>query len=170
MPLFRSCNDISLYLKHHKSFIYGKDFPDEPLWLFDSIDDPKYISSNYKYIKLENGRFDKPKFFTYSTTYKFIPFKGALFRWKKLNDNQKYLVWCAITGTHPEIPLNKHIGIYSGDLAVLLSELYWHYQKNFVRYYLEIYCIDTCDLINSKCIAYSEIKVELKRYREHHFL
>jgi len=168
MPLFRSGNDLSLYIKHYKSFIYGKNFPDEPLWLFNDINDPKFIQSNYKYIKLENGRFDKSKFSDYITTYQYIEFGNGLYHWKKLNNNQKYLVWCAITGTHPEIYLNKYL--CSEDLAVLLSELYWHYPKNFVRYSLEIYCIDTCGLINAKCIAYSEIKAELKRYREHQFL
>jgi hypothetical protein len=55
-------------------------------------------------------------------------------------------------------------------MATLLSEIYWHYQHSFVRYYLEIYCIDTCYLINSKCIASNEIRSELEHYRGSHFL
>jgi hypothetical protein len=31
MPLFRSCNNISKYLTHYKSYISGTNFPDEPL-------------------------------------------------------------------------------------------------------------------------------------------
>lgn len=168
IPLFRPCNNISKYLTHYKSFVSGENFPEEPLWLFNCIDDPKYIEDDGKYIKLENGRFDKPKFFTYFTSYQFLPFKGRLHHWKILNKEQKYLAWCAIKNFHPEILLTKTL--ISHDLAVLLSELYWYYQKSFVRFYLEIYCIDNCDLINSKCIAKGEIEAELERYRGHHFL
>jgi len=168
MPLFRSCNDITTYLLHYKSFISGENFPNEPLWLFNDINDPKYIQIDNKYTKLENMRFDKPKFFYYITSYKFITFKGTLYHWNKLNNNQKYLIWCAITNYHPEIKLDK--SLINGDLAILLSELYWHYDKSFVRYYLEIYSIDNCDLINAKCIAKSEINGELERYRGCHFL
>jgi len=168
MPLLRSCNNISTYLTHYKSYISGENFPDEPLWLFNDKNDPKYIQINNKYVKQDNGRFSKPKFFNYITSYQFIEFENGLYHWKKLNNQQKYLVWCAIVGYHPEIQLTK--SMINEDLAVLLSELYWHYSKSFVRFYLEIYCIDTCDLINAKCIAYREIRAELERYRGHHFL
>ena len=168
MPLFRSCNDISLYLKHYKSYISGEDFSDEPLWLFNSIDDPKYEQSNYKYIKLENYKFDRPRFFNYITSYQFIEFRNGLHHWKKLNNQQKYLVWCAITGIHPEIRLSKKL--ICEDLAVLLSEIYWHYTQSFSRYYLGIYCIDTCDLMNAKCIAFQEIKNEMEHFIGTQFL
>jgi len=168
MPLFRPCNNISKYLTHYRSFIFGKNFPDEPLWLFNDKNDSKYIQIDNKYVKQDNGRFSKPKFFNYITTYQFIKFENGLYHWKKLNNQQKYLLWCAIVGYHPEIHLAK--SIISEDLAVLLSELYWHYSKFFVRYYLEIYCIDMCDLINAKCIANREIEAEIERYRGHHFL
>jgi len=169
VPLFRTCDNISTYLKHYKSFIFGKDFPDEPLWLFDSETDGKFVEINNKYVKLENVRFVRPRFCNYVSNYEYVPFKGGLYYWSKLNKVQKYLIWCAITGYHPEILLKKMLTTNESFID-LLSELSWHYQKSFVRYYLEIYCIDTRGLINAKCIAYSEIKVELKRYREHHFL
>jgi hypothetical protein len=169
MPLFRPCNNITTYLKHYKSYISGKDFPDEPLWIFENETDCKYVECDNKYIELENVRFEKPKFFNYFTSYKFLPFKGGLYHWKKLTDQQKYLVWCAISGTHPEIKLDKTL-MRSDNLAILLSEIYWHYQKSFVRFYLEIYCIDTCDLLNAKCIASNELISELEHYRGNHFI
>lgn len=168
MPLFRSCRNISTYLKHYKSYISGTNFPEEPLWLFENDTDHKYVKIDDKYVKLENGKFSKPKFFNYFTSYRFLPFEGGLHHWKILNKDQRYLAWCAITGTHPEIKLYKTL--INHDLAVLLCEIYWYYSKSFVRFYLEIYCIDTCDLINAKCIAKREIEAELERYRGHHFL
>ena len=167
MPLFRSCDNISTYLKNYNSYISGENFPEEPLWLFKDINDERCIKVDNKYVKLQNNRFNKSKFFNYFTSYNFIPFKGGLYHWKKLNNDQKYLLWCAITSYHPEIKLNK--SLISENLAVLLSELYWHYKKSFVRYYLEIYCIDNCDLINAKCIAKNEITSELAHYRGTHF-
>ena len=123
MPLFRSCNSITTYFKHYKSYISGKDFPCNPLWLFDKETDGKYIGIDSKYIKLENIKFDKPKFFNY------VAFKGGLYHWENLNNKQKYLAWCAIKGLHPEIRLSKDI--VCSDLTVLLSEIYWHYENCF---------------------------------------
>ena len=168
MPLFRECNNISKYLNHYKSYISGKDFPDNPLWLFNNKNDCKYIEINGEYEKVENTRFEKSKFFNYVTSYEFIPFKRGLYHWEKLNAQQKYLAWCAITNHHPEIKLNKDL--ICSDLAVLLSETYFHYQKSFSRSYLEIYNIDICDLMNAKCIASFEIEAELEHYRGNHFL
>ena len=168
MPLFRGCNNISIYLNHYKSYVSGKDFSDNPLWLFNNEGDCKYIEIDDKYVKIENVRFDKPKFFNYVTTYEFMPFKGGLYHWGKLNEKQKYLAWCAIKGFHPEIKLNKDL--VCSDLAVLISEIYWHYRQSFSRCYLEIYNIDNCDLINAKCIASNEIKRELSFCRSTHFL
>jgi len=168
MPLFRTCNNISIYLKHYKSFISGTNFPDEPLWLFNYKEDEQFVEIENKYIKSENNRFDRPKFFNYFTSYKYQKFEKAFNHWKRLNDKQKYIVWCAITNIHPEIKLDKSLA--SGDIAILLSEIYWHYPQSFIRYYLEIYCIDNCDLINAKCIAKNEIESELEYYRGTHFL
>lgn len=97
-----------------------------------------------------------------------MKFEKAFFHWKRLNNQQKYLIWCGIKGFHPEIKLDKTL--ICEDMATLINELYWHYDNNFVRHYLEIYCIDNCDLINSKCIAFSEIMSELEHYRGNHFL
>jgi hypothetical protein len=168
MPLFRSCNNISKYLTHYKSFNSGTNFPDEPLWLFNNKNNGYFTEIDNKYIKSENIRFERPKFFNYFTPYVFLKFEKAFIHWKRLNNQQKYLIWCAIKGFHPELLLNKTL--ISEDMATLLSEIYWHYTNNFVRQYLEIYCIDTCDLINSKCIASTEIKSELEHYRGSHFL
>ena len=168
MPLFQECNNISTYLNHYKCYVSGKNFPDNPLWLFNNESDCKYIEINGKYEKIENVRFDKPKFLIYVTSYEFISFKGGLHHWETLNNQQKYLVWCAIKGFHPEIQLDK--SLICSDLAVLLSEIYWHYQQSFSRCYLEIYNIDNCDLLNSKCIAKNEIINELRHYKGSHFL
>jgi len=169
MPLFKSCNNISTYLNHYKSYISGKDFPKNPIWLFDNEDDCKYVEIDGKYVKLENVKFDRPRFFNYFSYYEYIPFKGGFYYWSKLNDEQKYLIWCAITNYHPEIKLSKTL-ICSDSLIDLLIEIYWHYQKTFVRYYLEIYCIDNCYLMNAKLIAQNEITSELEHYRGNHFL
>jgi len=91
MPLFRGCDNISTYLNHYKSYISGQDFPDDPLWLFNNETNYKYIEIGNHYVKVENIRFDKPKFFRYVTSYEFIPFKGGLYHWIKLNEQQKYL-------------------------------------------------------------------------------
>ena len=168
MPLFRPCKNISKYLTHYRSFISGTNFPDKPLWLFNNKKDCQFVQTNDKYIKLENIRFERPKFFNYFTTYKFQKFEKAFIHWKRLNDKQKYLIWCAIKDVHPEIKLEK--SLISSDMATLLSEIYWHYSYSFVRYYLEIYNIDTCDLINSKCISETEISRELQYYRGNHLL
>ena len=168
MPLFRPCNNISKYLTHYKSYCSGTNFPDKPLWLFNNKNDCQYNEIDNKYIKSENIRFERPKFFNYFTSYKFIKFDKAFIHWKRLNNQQKYLIWCAIKNFHPEIKLTK--SLISEDIATLLDEIYWHYDNNFVRHYLEIYCIDNCDLINSKCIASNEVNSELEHYRGNHFL
>ena len=168
MPLFRACNDISKYLKHYISFDTGTKFPDEPLWLFNNKNNGQFIENGGKYVKSENIRFERPKFFNYFTSYEFLKFEKAFVHWKRLNDKQKYLIWCSIKGFHPEIKLEK--SLICEDMAALLSEISWYYQYSFVRYYLEIYCIDNCDLINAKCIALNEIMSELEHYRGNHFL
>ena len=169
MPLFKSCNNISTYLKHYKSYLSGKNFPDNPLWLFEKETDCKCIDINGKYIKLENMRFDRPRFLNYFSNYEYIPFRGGLYYWNKLNDEQKYLIWCTIKGHHPEIQLSKML-IRSDNFIDLLSEIKWHYQKNFVQYYLEFYSIDIGDLMKVKSIAKNEIEVELEYYKGNHFL
>lgn len=72
MPLFRSCNNISKYLVHYKSFNLGENFPDEPLWLFNNKNNGQFIETENGYIKLENVKFLRPKFFNYFTTYEFM--------------------------------------------------------------------------------------------------
>jgi len=169
MPLFRLCNDISTYLQHYKSFIFGKDFPDEPLWLFDNETDCKFVEINNKYVKLENVRFVRPRFCNYVSNYEYLPFKGGLYYWSKLNKVQKYLIWCAITGYHPEILLKKMLTTNESFID-LLSELSWHYQKSFVRYYLEIYSTNIYDLSNTKKHARVEICGELQCYMGNYLL
>jgi len=167
MPLFRSCNNISTYITHYKSYISGENFSDEPLWLFDNKDDPIYIEINSKYVISENININKPKFLTGLVKDKDIAFKGGLYHWSKLNNRQKYLVWCAIKNIHPELKLDKLL--VSEDMITLLSEMYYHYQYSFVRYYLEIYGINKCSLLDAKCTAGFEIERELQFYREFHF-
>jgi hypothetical protein len=160
MPMFALCYDIKQYLQHYYSYISGINFPEEPLWLFRTPEDGKYILKNDKYVKLDNIRFERKRFLTYYTTYEYLPFTNGFEHWKQLDEQQKYIIWCAITGTHPEIRLNKSLS--SAHLATLISEIYWHYPQSFSRYYLDIYMIDTCDLFNAKCIAKNEIEAELK--------
>ena len=170
MPLFRPCNNISKYLIHYKSFNSGTNFPEQPLWLFNDADDCKYIEINNVYTKFENMKFKRPKFFS-NVIYisnRYQKFEKSFDHWKKLNEQQKYLVWCAITSYHPEIKLEK--SLICIDMISLLSEIYWHYQCSFVRYYLEIYCIDDYGLLNSKRIAEREILSELEHYKINHFV
>lgn len=167
MPLFRSCTNILMYLQHYNSYMIGKNFPDEPLWLFYNIHDCKYVVSHNMYKKLENIRYNHIKFFSYITTYKFGSFINGFYHWKRLNNNQKYVVWCCIRGIHPEIKLDK--SLCHRDASILISEMYWHYQNSFSRSYMEIYLIDNCDLMNAKCIANNEILGQLEYYRINHF-
>lgn len=157
MPIFVPCHDIVLYIEHYHSYISGTNFPDQPLWLFRSKEDVKF---NSRYQKIDNIRFDRPNFYGYITSYQRMEFYNSIDCWKQLSTQQKYLFWCAITGTHPEIKLDKTL--CSPYLDGLISESYWHYPQSFVRYYLDIYLIDTCDLRNAKCIASGEIEKELK--------
>jgi hypothetical protein len=94
MPIFIPCNDILLYLQHYHSYINGNNFPEEPLWLFRNKEDGKFIKKDNRYIKLNNIRFERPKFFTYITDYQSIEFINALDCWKQLNQQQRYLIWC----------------------------------------------------------------------------
>lgn len=148
MPIFTPCHDIVLYLKHYHSFISGSNFPDQPLWLFSG--------------KMIRNYFDRPAFLTYHTNYQYNEFIDATTHWKRLTEQQKYLFWCAITGTHPEIDLKKELGC--PDLVILISKAYWYYPHSFVRYYLEIYFVGDDNLWNVKRIAQSEIEAELKIY------
>jgi len=176
MPLFRPCDNISTYLCHYKSYISGKNFPDEPLWLFNEINDPKYVKIDNKYTQIKNIDYiiGKSKFLTMKSE-NIIFQKGSY--WGKFNNQQKYLIWCAIKNIHPEIKLD--ISLLSYDMKVFLAEIYYHYQYSFVRYYLEIYNIYNSNmedwtpqnrkLINAKCTSKFEIERSLQFYREFHF-
>lgn len=158
MPIFTPCHDILLYRQHYHSYITGTNFPDKPLWLFCNKDDGKFIVENNRYKKVDNVRFDRPTFLTLS--YNNQQFIDSLEHWQQLNQQQKYIVWCAITGTHPEILLDT--SLRSSHLSALISEAYWHYPQSFARYYLDIYFIDNIGLITVKERARNEIKTELK--------
>lgn len=163
MPSFRKCETISIYFHHYNSFITGKNFPDEPSWLFDKGNDCKFIIQDtniIKYKKIDNIRYDRQRFRRYITSYNFLPFQNALYHWKYLTPTQKYVIWCAIRGYHPEIKLDK--SLCDSHTPTLIHEIFWHYDNSFSRQYLEIYLIDNCDLINSKCIGKSEIDAELE--------
>lgn len=156
MPIFAPCNNIIKYIDHHRSYISGTNFPEQPLWLFRTKEDGKF---DHKHQKIDNIRFERPKFYNYTTPYQYIKFDNSIDCWQKLTNQQKYLFWCAITNTHPEIKLDKTL--CSPHLDTLIHEAYWHYPQSFVRYYIDIYLIATYELINAKFIAKKEIEREL---------
>ena len=88
-----------MYLKHYNSFITGKDFPDDPLWLFENSKDYQFILVNGKYRKIEIIRYNN------LLLLKYLPFQNGIYHWGKLTDKQKYNIWCAIRGVHPVIIL-----------------------------------------------------------------
>lgn len=160
MPIFVPCNDIELYLEHYHSYLSGTNFPEQPLWLFRTKEDGKFLCQNSKLIEFNNIRFERPLFLLYKPTFVYIKFIDSIEHWQKLNQQQKYLVWCAITGTHPEIKLDKNLGC--DDMSVLISEAYWHYPQSFSRYYLDVYFINEYNLLQAKFVASEEIRHESK--------
>lgn len=89
MPIFIPCRDILSYLQHYHSYINGNNFPEEPLWLFRSKEDSKYINKNEK---LNNIRFNRPTFLTIN--HEDLEFINGIEHWKQLNQEQRYIVWC----------------------------------------------------------------------------
>lgn len=162
MPIFNKCNDILLYLQHYNSFMMGKSFPDQPLWLFKNVTDDKFIYKNDKYQKVKTLRDKTSKYENnYNKDYRCLNFVDAYHHWNHLDEKQKYIVWCALTGTHPEIRLNIILNeLYDNNCGalqkmmftgkseeqknykhahVIISEAYWYYPHTFSRYYLDVF-------------------------------
>lgn len=159
MPIFINCNNIIEYLQHYRSYITGCNFPKQPLWLFRSED----IKFNHKMEKFINIQFEREVFLTIN--HEPPDFTDSIAHWQQLNGEEKYLFWCCVTGTHPEINLNSK----SVSLSALISKAYWHYPQSFVRHYLDVYFTGKYDLTESKKIAKREIEAELKMHNGEQF-
>lgn len=157
MPIFRECTDLAIYIEHYESFITGRNFPDEPLWLFDNKDDCTFKLINGKYIKSETQKYDR--FMGYISSYKFKEFTSGIAHWKTLNDEQKHIIWCAITRQYP-LKIGKTHS--TADIATLLHEMHWHYPYSYHRQFIEIFMIDTCSLENAMTIASFAIKYDIR--------
>ena len=157
MPAFRNYQ-LSEYFDHYRSFITGEYFQDQPIWLFQDKSDPYGISIDGRYVRQDYTINDR-QFIEYDINYQFIPFQTTSVHWANLNKEQRYIVWAAIRGVHPEIRLEKCFK--SDDLLVMLHEVYRHYLFSFSRQYLEIYYISpTISLASSKFIALEEIEAD----------
>lgn len=139
MPIFRECNDFMLYKQHHQSFISGTNFPEEPLWIFDYENDCSFKLEDNKYNKIKCNKYNRD----IGHPHKIPEFKGGLYHWKLLNDEQKLLIWDSIHVKSPDNMTKEH---RSDDIVTLLHEMFWHYSYSYVRQYLEIYMMDDCSL------------------------
>ncbi len=144
MPVFRNCNNFEIYNKHYQSFNTGTNFPEEPLWIFENVNDCTYKLEDNKYKKSKSHKYDRSGH--YVTSYKFLEFNSGLFHWKLLDNEQKHIIWSVIKIQAPE-EINKQHS--TEDIVTLLREMFWHYPYSHSRQYSEIYLTDTCSLMDA---------------------